>query len=130
MVFKRRIKRTFRQIVVETVYPKGGWWRAISYIMHRLRRLPDKPHRIARGVAAGIFVSFTPFFGFHLFIAAGLAWLMRGNMVAALLSTLVGNPLTFPLIMTVSVDLGTYLLHEPGSLHLPVIVRAFARASV
>jgi hypothetical protein len=130
VVFKRRIKRSFRQIVVETVYPKGGWWRAISYIIHRLRRLPDKPHRIARGVAAGIFVSFTPFFGFHLFIAAGLAWLMRGNMVAALLSTLVGNPLTFPLIMTVSVDLGTYLLHEPGTLHLPVIVRAFARASL
>lgn len=130
MIFKRRIKRSVRQIVVETVYPKGGWWRAISYIVHRLRRLPDKPHRIARGVAAGIFVSFTPFFGFHLFIAAGLAWLMRGNMVAALLSTLVGNPLTFPLIMTVSVDLGSFLLHEPHTLHLPLIVRAFARASL
>ncbi|MBI1220592.1 MAG: DUF2062 domain-containing protein [Rhodobacteraceae bacterium] len=130
MIFKRRIKRSVRQIVVETVYPKGGWWRAVTYIIHRLRRLPDKPHRIARGVAAGIFVSFTPFLGFHLFIAAGLAWLMRGNMVAALLSTLVGNPLTFPLIMTVSVDTGNFLLHEPNTLHLPMIVRAFARASL
>lgn len=130
MVFKRRTKRSYRQIAVETVYPRGGWMRAISYIFHRLRRLPDKPHRIARGVAAGIFVSFTPFFGFHLFIAAGLAWLMRGNMVAALLSTLVGNPLTFPVIMALSVELGNFLLHQPNTLHLPLIVRSFARASL
>lgn len=130
MVFKRRTKRSFGQLAVETVYPRGGWLRAISYIVHRLRRLPDKPHRIARGVAAGIFVSFTPFFGFHLFIAAGLAWLMRGNMVAALLSTLVGNPLTFPFIMAISVHLGNLMLGEPNTLHLPLIVRAFARASI
>jgi hypothetical protein len=31
-----------------------------SYVMHRLRRLPDPPHKIARGIAAGVFVSFTP----------------------------------------------------------------------
>lgn len=130
MVFKRRTKRSIRQTIVETVYPRGGWLRAISYIIHRLRRLPDKPHRIARGVAAGIFVSFTPFFGFHLFIAAALAWIMRGNMVAALLSTLVGNPVTFPLIMSVSVELGNWLLHEPNTMHLPQIVRYFTRASI
>lgn len=130
MVFKRRTKRSYGQIVVETLYPRGGWVRAISYIAHRLRRLPDKPHRIARGVAAGIFVSFTPFFGFHLFIAAGLAWLIRGNMVAALLSTLIGNPITFPFIMALSVELGNYLLHEPNTLHLPLMVRSIARASV
>ncbi len=130
MVFKRRIKRSFSQTVVESVYPRGGWFRAIFYIFHRLRRLPDKPHRIARGVAAGIFVSFSPFFGFHLFIAAALAWLMRGNMVAALLATLVGNPLTFPFIMELSVDLGNFLLRQPSQMHLGQIVGAFARASI
>jgi uncharacterized protein len=130
VVFKRRAKRSIGQAVVQTVYPRGGWLRAFSYIIHRLRRLPDKPHRIARGVAAGIFVSFTPLFGFHLLIAAGLAWLMRGNMVAALLATLVGNPITFPFIMAASVELGHFLLHQPDTLDLPVIVRSFARASI
>lgn len=130
MVFKRRAKRTIGQTVVETVYPRGGWLRAISYIIHRLRRLPDKPHRIARGIFAGVFVSFTPFFGLHLLIAAGLAWLMRGNIVAALLATLVGNPVTFPFIMALSVELGHILLHQPDRLHLPMIVRGFARASI
>ncbi|WP_127901910.1 DUF2062 domain-containing protein [Solirhodobacter olei] len=130
MVFKRRAKRSVGQIVAETVYPRGGWRRAISYIIHRLRRLPDKPHRIARGVFAGILVSFTPFFGLHLLIAAGLAWVVRGNMMAALLATLVGNPLTFPFIMALSVELGHYLLGQPDTLHLQVIVRSFASASL
>ncbi len=130
MAFKRRTKRSFWQAVVQTVYPRGGWLRAISYIFHRLRRLPDRPHRIARGVAAGVFVSFTPFFGLHLLIAAGTAWLIRGNMMAALLSTLVGNPLTFPFIMALSVELGHLMLGQPDTLHLALIVRSFARASI
>lgn len=130
MVFKRRSKRSYGQIVVETVYPRGGWRRAISYIIHRLRRLPDEPHRIARGVAAGIFVSFTPFFGLHLLLGAGLAWLMRGNIVAALLGTLVGNPVTFPFIMALSVELGSTILHQPNTMDLPRVVSNFARASI
>ncbi|MFC2969916.1 DUF2062 domain-containing protein [Acidimangrovimonas pyrenivorans] len=130
MVFKRRSKRSWAQAIGHAIYPRGGWIRAVSYIIHRLRRLPDKPHRIARGIAAGIVVSFTPFFGFHFVIAVCLAWLMRGNMVAALLATFVGNPLTFPLIMTVSVELGSRILHLPGGMPLHSIVDAFAGASV
>ena len=65
MVFKRRNPRTWLRTVAEVFYPRGGWRRAVSYVIHRLRRLPDPPHKIARGVAAGVFVCFTPFFGFH-----------------------------------------------------------------
>jgi uncharacterized protein (DUF2062 family) len=91
-------------------WPRGGWARAFHYIKHRLRRLPDPPHRIARGVFAGIFVTFSPFFGLHFFFAAALAWIMRGNIVAALLSTFVGNPLTFVLIAASSLQTGYFLL--------------------
>ena len=49
MVFKRRDRRSIWQILQETVYPRGGWARAASYISHRVRRLPDPPARIARG---------------------------------------------------------------------------------
>ncbi len=129
MVFKRRVKRSYGQIVVQTVYPRGGWLRAGSYIIHRLRRIPDKPHRIARGVFAGIFVSFTPFFGMHLLLAAGMSWAIGGNLVASLLATLISNPLTFPFIMEGSVGLGNYILHQPGDMHLGRIVGQFGRAS-
>ncbi len=110
MVFKRRDKPGVRQWIAEAFYPRGGWRRAGSYVWHRLRRLPDTPHKIARGIAVGVFISFTPFFGFHLFLAAGLALLIRGNVVAALLATFVGNPLTFPLIAGGSLSLGHKIL--------------------
>ncbi|WP_120502081.1 DUF2062 domain-containing protein [Roseovarius sp. EL26] len=113
MVFKRRDKRPLWKAVTDFVWPKGGWARGFHYVKHRVRRLPDPPHRIARGIFSGILVTFTPFFGLHFFLAAGLAWLIRGNLVASLLSTFVGNPLTFPVIVTVSLRFGHYVLGRP-----------------
>ena len=110
MVFKRKNKlgwwETFRQIF----YPKGGWSRAISYLGHRFTRIKDSPHKISRGVAAGVFVSFTPFFGFHFFLAAIIAFVIRGNVLSAILATFFGNPLTFPFISGGSLWLGTFLI--------------------
>ena len=65
MVFKRRTPKTFGRAFIETFYPRGGWGRAVRYVVHRLRRLPDPAYKISRGIAAGVFTSFTPFFGFH-----------------------------------------------------------------
>lgn len=110
MVFKRKNKRSYMQVAQDSVYPKGGWGRAASYIGHRLRRLPDPPSRIARGIAAGVFVSFTPAFGFHFLVAALIAWIVRGNVLAAMLSTFFGNPITFPFIATLSMQIGNKLL--------------------
>jgi hypothetical protein len=75
------------QALVDVLWPKGGWTRAATYVKHRLNRLPDSPHRIARGIMAGVFTVFTPFYGLHFFMAAGFALLLRGNVVAALLGT-------------------------------------------
>ncbi|WP_294624207.1 DUF2062 domain-containing protein [uncultured Roseovarius sp.] len=110
MVFKRRDKRPLWKAVADFLWPRGGWTRAFHYVKHRLRRLPDPPHRIARGIFAGIFVTFSPFFGLHFFLAASLAWIMRGNIVAALLSTFVGNPLTFVPIAASSLQTGYFIL--------------------
>ena len=130
MVFKRRDPRSWPQAVGQFIYPKGGWSRAFYYIIHRLRRLPDPPHRIARGVAAGVFVCFTPLFGFHFVLATMLAYVMQANILAALLATFFGNPLTFPIIAAVSLELGQWMLGMPGDVHLPQIFAEFSRASV
>ncbi|WP_101065586.1 DUF2062 domain-containing protein [Roseovarius salinarum] len=114
MVFKRRDRRPIWRIVADFFYPKGGWARAFHYVKHRLRRLPDPPHRIARGIFAGVFVTFTPFFGLHFFGAVALAWVIRGNIVASLLATFVGNPLTFLPIGVVSLQTGYFLLGREG----------------
>jgi uncharacterized protein (DUF2062 family) len=109
-VFKRRKPRTYWESFVEAFFPRAGWARVISYFGHRIKRLPDSPHKIAIGFACGVFISFTPLFGFHFVSAMALAYFFRGNLVASLLGTWVGNPLTFPFIATTSYQLGLRLL--------------------
>ncbi len=114
MVFKRRKPLSWGRWVAEGFYPKSGWLRAVSYVGHRLRRLPDTPPKIARGIAIGIFVSFTPFFGLHFVVAVFMALLFRGNAISALLGTFFGNPISFPFIATTSLTLGYWVLGADG----------------
>ncbi|SFD07065.1 DUF2062 domain-containing protein [Tropicimonas isoalkanivorans] len=116
MVFKRREKRSWLRIAAESVWPRGGWGRAAIYVKHRIRRLPDKPHRIARGIFAGVFVSFTPFYGLHFVTAFLVAKVIGGNFLAALLATFFGNPITFPFIAAIALKLGYWILGlEPNA---------------
>ena len=110
MIFKRRDKPPFWDRLREIVYPRKGLWRGLDYIRKRLHRLPDSPHRIALGFACGAVASFTPFFGFHIVIAAAAAWLLRGNILAAAFGTIIGNPLTFPFIAAASLETGWRIL--------------------
>ncbi|OWU86324.1 DNA-directed RNA polymerase subunit omega [Oceanicola sp. 22II-s10i] len=113
MVFKRRDRRPIWQIVAEFLWPRTGWARAFHYVKHRVRRLPDSPDRIARGIFAGVFTVFTPFYGLHFVTAALIAKIMRGNIIAALLATFVGNPLTYLPIAVISLQTGHFLLGRP-----------------
>ncbi|MEX0277560.1 MAG: DUF2062 domain-containing protein [Ruegeria sp.] len=110
MVFKRRDRRSPVQIASELVYPRGGWTRAFHYVKHRVRRLPDTPERIARGIGAGVFAAFTPFYGLHFVVAAVLARLLNGNILAALSGTFFGNPLTYVPIGVICLQAGHFLL--------------------
>lgn len=110
MVFKRRDRRPALKAMREFLWPRGGWARAFHYVRHRVNRLPDQPHRIARGIFAGVFVSFTPLFGLHFLSAALVALVLRGNVLAALLATFIGNPLTFPVIAVSAMKLGKWML--------------------
>ena len=109
-MFKRPKKLSFGEKVQETLYPRGGWLRAAKYLFKRLQRVPDTPHRVARGVFAGVFVSFTPLFGVHFFIAPVIAWGIGGNIPASIVAVLFCNPLTFPIIAAGSLTLGSWIL--------------------
>ena len=128
-MFKRRKPRSYSQIATEMVYPRGGWLRASQYVLHRVRRLPDQPSRIGRGVAAGTFISFTPLHGFHFLAAAGIAWTIGGNILAALMATFVGNPITFPFIAYSSTWVGRTILGTSGKLSPKLILIEFADAT-
>jgi uncharacterized protein (DUF2062 family) len=129
MVFKRRDKPPLFRRLRELLLPRRGWRRGIEYLGHRVRRLPDTPHRIALGFACGVYVSFTPFFGLHFVLAAVLARLCRGNILASLIGTAVLNPLTFPLIASISLWLGRRILgHGVTGRDFGRIADAFAQA--
>ncbi len=129
MVFKRRKKLHWAETLRSYVLPRAGWRRTLTYLGHRLRRIPDSPTRIARGVAFGVFTSFSPFFGFHIILALLMAKMLRGNLIAALAGTAIGNPLTFPFIIGGALKLGTFVLgRDPENHDLHRVGRAFREA--
>ena len=129
MVFKRRTRKPLLRAVAEFFWPRGGWRRAATYVLHRMRRLPDTPERICIGIAAGVYVSFLPLYGFHFLSAALVAWVFRGNILAALLGTFYGNPLTFPFMAMGGLELGSWLLGGDVRLTFGGVMAAIGRAS-
>ena len=128
-MFKRRDKQGFVARTRAQWRRPGGAFRAGKYLWHRLRRLPDPPERIARGVFAGVFVTFLPIIGLHFIAAAIVAWFLRGNILAALLSTLIGNPFTFPFIILVAMSTGHWILGTTDPLTVPMVFDAFGSAT-
>lgn len=78
-------------------------------------RITASPHAIAVGLAIGVFAAFTPFFGFHFIIAAVLAYLLAGNVGAAVLGTAFANPLTLPFIWGGTYELGRFVISGGGA---------------
>ncbi len=126
MVFKRRDKLGWWPRLREMMFPRKGWRRGFEYMGHRIKRIPDTPHKIGLGAAIGIFVCFSPIFGLHMILAVVLAYVLRGNIVAALITTWFGNPLTFPIIAAISLKFGRFLMgyHTTGTDGITVM-RAF-----
>jgi uncharacterized protein (DUF2062 family) len=110
VIFKRRDPKPTLRAIAEFLWPRGGWTRAFHYVKHRMRRLPDSPERISRGIWVGVFTAFTPFYGLHFVIAIILARLMKGNILAALMGTFFGNPLTYVPIGVAAMQTGYFLL--------------------
>lgn len=113
-MFKRRKAQSRLDRIRSVVWPDRGFGRLFTYILTRIKRMPGSTSSIAVGAAWGIAVSFTPFIGLHLFVGLFMAYLMRGNMLACLFGTFVGNPWTFPLFFYLDYRLGAFILTEFG----------------
>ena len=72
--------------------------RASLFYFLKLIRVKDSKDKLAIGFACGSMVSFSPFMGFHFLLAVIFAYILRGNIIASLIGTFVGNPFTFPFI--------------------------------
>ncbi|NQU56792.1 MAG: DUF2062 domain-containing protein [Rhodospirillales bacterium] len=108
-MFKRREKPKLHHRARDFLWPSLGWKRSTEYLFHRIGRLPGTSHTIAAGFACGAAISFTPFVGLHFVFGGFCAWIIRANIVAAIIGTAVGNPWTFPFIWTLIYNLGVWL---------------------
>jgi len=81
--------------------------RVIKLQKYKITKIKDFPESVAVGMAWGVAVSFTPLLGFHLIICFLGTWLMKGNLIAATVGTIIGNPWTFPFIFYLDYKIGT-----------------------
>jgi uncharacterized protein (DUF2062 family) len=113
-MFRRRVPLSWQARLREIILPRKGFSRLYSYMAQRVLRMPGTPYSLAAGFACGVCVSFTPLIGFHLILAAVLAYVMRANMIAAWAGTIVGNPWTFPLIFILLHEIGSFIIFNTG----------------
>ena len=87
-------------------------FRIFRLLKLKVYRIRDFPEAVAIGLSWGAAVSVTPLLGFHLIICYLGTWLMRGNLVAATVGTIVGNPWTFPIFFYVDYKIGLLFFEE------------------
>ena len=92
----------------------------IHKIFKTLLQTNASSYAVATGAACGVSVSFTPFVGFHLVLAMLTAFILRANLSAAAISTVFGNPWTFPFIWISILYSGEFMLghhHSTENIH-------------
>ena len=111
-MFKRISSQSSYKRVKNFLWPDMGWRRYCKYIYYTFLRLEGSGHNLACGFAWGAAASFTPFMGLHILIGCFLSKLSKGNMLAAAIGTLIGNPLTFPFFWSLEYSLGRLVLGQ------------------
>ena len=85
---------------------KGIWRQLNVFVKLRILHVTDTPHKIAMGVAIGLFIAWTPALGIHMILVLALCALFRANKLAGLASTWVCNPFTFGVVYIPSYFVG------------------------
>ncbi|TAL00465.1 MAG: DUF2062 domain-containing protein [Rhodospirillaceae bacterium] len=119
-MFRRRTPLSLSARLRNLVWPSMGPRRTASYVWHRLQRIPGTSSSIAAGFAIGVAVAMSPIIGTHMILAMALSWLVGGNIVAAIIGTLMVNPWTAPPIWFTTYYIGRFMQG------LPVLGRANA----
>ena len=96
------------------MWRRWGFFRQFKLNVIRLARIQSGPDAVARGMALGLFIGFTPTFGFQILLAILFAFLLRQNKIATFIGVWVTNPFTAPLIYGLEYEIGRVLLGYPS----------------
>ena len=102
-------------------------WKSLKEGVEHILKLDDPPNKVALGFAIGIFISFTPFLGLHLVLAAILSWIFRTRIRVAALATLFCNPWTMPFIYGSNLIVGNKLLNGTSSINIRYLLNMVNR---
>lgn len=117
MLFRRRTPEPLTDRVRVALWPRRSWSRSGRYYAARLQRMTGSPHAVALGLAIGVFCAFTPIYGVHLAVSAGLAWLFRASTPAAIAGAMLNNPATAAGLLGASFAVGKIMLPEDHPAH-------------
>jgi uncharacterized protein (DUF2062 family) len=112
LLFARNRRPGFWERTRMAVLPRTGLRRAMRYRMQRIARMGGSPHYLAGGVALGVALALTPWFGLHFVMAVVLARILRVSAPLALAFTLLNNPWTLPIVMIADYELGRLILGD------------------
>jgi uncharacterized protein len=91
-------------------------WRQWKERLAALLSLDDSPWRTALALAIGVFLSFTPFWGFQTLLALLLATVFRLNRAVTVTGTWLNLPWFAPFIYAAAVKLGALMLPDLSGL--------------
>ncbi|MBN2136885.1 MAG: DUF2062 domain-containing protein [Sedimentisphaerales bacterium] len=109
----------------ETKTPVQPQKHAVTYrellrrIYHRFLQIRGRPREIALGLALGLFVGMSPTLGFQMVIAVSIAALLKWNKISAAIGVWVTNPVTAPIIYTITYVTGAKFLGHDEVFQLP-----------
>ena len=76
----------------------------------------ESPWKVALALAVGVFISFTPFWGFQTLLALAIAWFGGLNRALTLAGTWLNLPWFAPFVYAGAVKLGAWLLPDLSGL--------------
>ncbi len=82
------------------------------FFIYRVLHVDDTPHRIALGLAIGIFVTWTPTMGLQMILTVLLASLMRANKFVGVPFVWISNPVTAVPLYGLNYLVGTWILPD------------------
>lgn len=65
-----------------------------EFCVYKVLHADDPPHRLALGIAVGMFVTFMPLIGLQMLVSFFLAWLLRANKLVGIPLVWLSNPVT------------------------------------
>ncbi len=104
----------------------------IKIRFQRILSINEPPHKVSLAFSLGIFIAFSPAFGFHTVSALAASRLFKLNSVVVLAGSVVSNPLTVFFVYGSSLCFGNYILgnsiscfpHSYGQEELLVYLKA------